>query len=348
MVNAIKSEATRTYDNMLKSASSKNTVSAYKRVIPQFVEMMWGVEIKDLNADMLESITPNDVEERYINILKEDGLINTSIINYLNTVRTFINKLEANKIFQDVNYFYLKNSALSTSSLKKDGKRRSKLGLNHYEMFHEWLLDYKWSSRYEDKREKYALVLRFMFKTAVRIDSTFNNVHWKDFVYEEDINRNEGWVLYALDKGSKWNRKPINKDFYNELRELFYNGDDEELVFGELSKRKFTNLMAEFSKEINREFTPHSIKVGAGTALYNMTKNLLLVQSFLDHEDPKTTMAYIRIDDNMTQTGSYIMSSDINVEKVNELSYDDLVRIITRRKDLAYSILAEAEKEGLV
>lgn len=326
---------------------SENSKASYERVVPQFFQLTSGVDVSEITADTLEIITPDDVYEKYINELRLMGFKDSTISNYISVVRSFVTTLEDNKLFSDINYDYLKKTALSTKRLKNDLENRKKMSTSDYEDFSEWLISRDWSKRYQDRGIKYAMALKFMFVTAIRVDSAFNSVKWSNIKKELDDYGNITYVIYALDKGSKVNKKPISIEFYTELKEVMYNGDEDELIFKGLNKRSFQELMKEFSDTTGREMTPHSIKVGAGTKLYKMTKDIFKVQRFLDHSDPKVTMRYIRVDD-MTESGSYMLSSEITIEELDELSYDDLVNIIKKKPELAYTVINDAKKIGLI
>lgn len=339
--------AEKIYLNWIQQVSD-NSKSSYSRIIPQFLDMALHSDITSITDDKLESLTPSDIYERYVSKLRLMGYKDSTIANYISVVRSFIRELEENRMFSDIDYKYLKETALSTKRLRNDGVNRGKMSATDYEAFSDWLLEREWSKRYKNKGIQYALALKFMFSTAIRINSTFNNIHWSDIKQNFDIHGNFGYIIHALDKGGKINKKPITEEFYEELRENLFTGDEEDLVFGEVSKQTFTRLMSEFSKETDREITPHSIKVGAGTKLYTITKDLLKVQKFLDHSDPKVTLRYIRTNQDITESGSYILSSNINVDEIQNISYDNLVRIIKSKPELAYTIINDAKKGGLI
>ena len=339
--------AKKVYDNWL-SQVSENSKASYNRVVPQFFHMTFRSDIESITDDMLESLTPVDVSERYIRILKNEGYKNSTIANYMSVVRSFVSELEANKMFSDIDYIYLLNTALSTKRLKDDSSQSTKMSVDDYEEFGQWLIDREWSSRYKEKGVQYSLALKFMFVTAVRVNATFNNIKWNNIKPNFDSHGNFGYIVYALDKGDKVNKKPITEEFYEELKKELFTGDEEDLVFGELSNQTFTRLMKEFSEATGREITPHSIKVGAGSKLYSMTRDLLKVQKFLDHDDPKTTLRYIRTNQDITESGSYILSSEISVDELDNISYDNLVSILKAKPELAYAVIGNARKDGLI
>lgn len=288
------SVAGKVYDNWINQVMG-NSQASYQRVIPQFLYMTLRKNMYNITANDLESLTPSDVYERYIAKLKEEGFKDSTISNYISVVRSYVGELEDNRVFDDIDYNYLKETALSTRRLKNDRSARAKMSSGDYEAFSEWLIEREWSKRYAHKGEQYALALKFMYVTAIRVNSTFSNIRWLDIKRNFDNHGNFGYIVHALDKGGKINKKPITEEFYNDLKEKLFTGDKEKLVFGDLSKQGFTRLMREFSEETDRDVTPHSIKVGAGTKLYSMTKDLIKVQRFLDHSDPKVTLRYISL-----------------------------------------------------
>lgn len=334
------------FEIWVSSKGSKATRESYKRVVPQFFKLMFDKEVEDITELDVLGIIPMVVEERYINyLIKEEGMKESTIKNYLAIVSSFIEYLSSNKLF-DVNYKFITDIALSGKSLKDDSGKRELMPEEEYESFREWLLNKKFAKRYGNLNEKYALALELMYSTAIRIDAAFNKLKWSGIVWETDLMGNKGWTIYVVDKGSKTNRKPINNDLYNRLRETFYNEEDGDnsLVLTGASKQSFTRLMKEYSEETGVKMTPHSIKVGAGTKLYSMTKDIVLTSKFLDHADTKTTERYIRTDDDRTNTGSYIMSTPIDECQLEVLSLDDLKDILDKRSDLKRAILLEASK----
>lgn len=335
------------YDNWIDNCRSGHTKESYSRIVPMFFNMTLGIEIEEITSEILKEIKPALVDVYYKRPLIAKGLKQSTVINYLKVVGAFFYELEVNDLFPNVNYLKIKERALSYDRLKDDTQARSRMSVTDYDVCYDWLMNKEFSKRYHDKGIKYAAALKFMYTTAIRIESTFANIKWKNIVRTEDFIGQEGWTIYAKDKGDKVNEKPISDEYYEELHSLLYEGSDDDLVFQGLSKQGFTRLLKEFSDETGRKVTPHSIKVGAGTKLYSMTKDLVLTQRFLDHEDPKTTVRYIRNDDR-SQTGSHMLSKNIDIDMLDNISYEDLLSIVKDRKDLAYSTVLEAERRGVI
>lgn len=349
MINTkvINKEVKRVYDFWLKN-SSENSRSNYSRIIPQFCEMVWGKEVEEINANDIDDLERAVVYERYVEPLKEQGMKNSTVMTYVYNVRSFIGELRDNRVFRDegVDYDHCISTALSID-IKDDRVGRAKISFDDYELFTEWL-GKKFSGRYSDKNIKYPLVAKFMFITGVRINSVFSNIRWNNIKLERDTYGIDSYVVYALDKGAKVNRKPITPDFYNEIKEQFYQGNDEDLVFKGLSKQGFQRLIKEYCNETGIDFTAHSIRVSSATKLYRMTRDIYQVSRFLDHESVETTKRYIRVDDDVTQFGSYVLSSNIDLSSLDKLSEMDLKAIIGQDDVLAYTILSIAKSRGLV
>lgn len=340
------------------SMQAARTKEKYQRVIPQFFQMMCGKLMQEIQANDLDSISRMDVQEKYFKPLKDKGFKNSTLRNYASIVKSFLSELEKNEVFYDqayTGYKKLREVALDTTRLKDDTENRKTMSEDGYEALHNWLVNGReWSERYAHKAEQYQLALEFMFNTAVRLNATFNNIKWKNIKFESDSQGNQSYVVYAKDKGGKVNKKPISIDFYDKLKDVMYEGDDNALVFGAINKRSFSNYIKEFSEETGYEFTPHSIKNGAGTKLWNMTHDPIKVTYFLDNNSLESTMKYILEKNNITkennflESGSYILSSSTNLASINDLEYTDIMEIISDNPDIAYQIISKAKQRGII
>lgn len=334
------------YNYWIKSSVSENTKKSYRRVMPQFFSMMFDKEIKDITKEDIDSILPLSVAKKYKEPLSLAGNKNSTIIQNMSVVSSFFRQLEVNRVF-DVNYQWLKEACFNTKRIKNDQQHRGNMSYNDYQNVKTWLSQYEFHVRYADKKDKYPLLLEFMWNTASRITAVFN-LKWSDIKYEEDGLGNYGYTAYIHDKGGKVNKKALTNDFYNRLKDVLFQDSFDDKVFKDLSQIGFTGLMKEYCEISDKEFTPHSIKRGSVTFLYSITHDLVLTQRFADHDDPKTTVGYIQAEEDRTKQGSYIISKKFDFDKLNELSKDDLLNIINENKDLQYRMLMEAEKRFLV
>lgn len=333
---------------------SENTKIQYERVLINFMDMVLGVSLDEIKPETIAILSDEGgadlVSEKYTHAYRSAGISDATIDNYLTTVRSYIQKLKDNRYGKElgIDYTYITDTVLSSKNFKKKNtKKQPVLSEKQFNDMYEWFENYPFHSRYADKAKKYALALKFMYITGIRIDAVFEKMKWNNIKYEEDAFGNKAWVVYVLDKGEKITPVPIRVDFYEEIKDCLFNGKEDELVFGDISKQRFAVYMTEYSDEKGIEaLKPHSIRRGAASKLYLMTKDPIKVQHFLGHADLKTTMRYIRAEDNISESGSYILSSDINVDKVKEISYDRLVKIITTHPELALRVLSENERMG--
>lgn len=332
------------FNNWIDSCQSEKTKVSYSRIVPQFFQMVFDKELKDVNVADMDSLIPSLVKTKYTNTLLDKGFKQSTVIHYLKVVGSFFNELEINRVFPDVNFKKLIHQSLNYDRLKNDKKPRARMTMGDYEACMNWILnEKKFSKRYQYKAKEYASALKFMFVTGLRVSAAFENAKWCDIKRTEDYLGQDGWTVMVVDKNNEITEKPISDEYYEELRHAMYKGNDNDLIFKDVSKQGFMNLLKEFSEETGRDLTAHSIRVGAGTRVYAMTKDLVLTQRFLGHKDPQTTIGYIRNEDRY-QTGSSILSTKLNYNAIDELSHEELLEIVKSRKDIAYGVMVEINK----
>lgn len=329
----------------LKRAESKNTKMNYQKVLKTFSEMTFKLgHAEEMNEGHWSNLKPSDVRNNYIEPLQKEGLQNSTIKYYIRVVGAFVTHMERYKEFNGVDTAYIKTACLETKTISDDTVSRSKLGASEYYEFVEWLQDERFEGKNVELGYKYALAAEFMFKTASRLTAVFKHVKWSDLIWEGDSYHNYGWTAYILDKGRKMNKKVIPTSLYEKLYDSFFEGDNSKPVFDDLSSQVFSRLMREYGESVGKDYTPHSLKVGAGTEVYNRTKDLVRTMEFLDHSDPKTTLKYIRLDDDRTKKGGYILSLDVNKDRLSELTKEQLMSIIASDSAMSMAVAREAEE----
>ena len=232
------------FNYWIESSNSEGTKKAYGRIVPQFFQMLLGKDLQDVTKDDLESLVPLTVNKKYKEELSKSGIKNSTIINNLTVISGFFKQLEINKVFEGVNYAWIREVLLSTKRIKSDKEHRGNMSFKDYEDIKDWLSKYSFAERYAEKSEQYALLLEFMWVTASRISAVFN-VRWSDIRYEEDGIGNYGYVVYVYDKGGKINKKPISTELYNRLKNSLFKEDVVSKVFSNLSQIGFTKLIKE-------------------------------------------------------------------------------------------------------
>lgn len=351
-VNRKKKKVDEVFNSFI-NIQSDNTKGKYERVIKDFFKMVYNKELSDITPDDLEATEVYDVRNRYFTELIAQGYKKSTVMNYASIVRSFLSELERSRVFFDEDFYdyeRLRDTVLSTKHYRDDTEERKTMGSREYELFYDWLANgRKWSKRYKHLAEKYQAVLEFMHNTAIRIDATFK-IQWHNIKFESDHLGNQAWVVYAEDKGDKVNKKPISNDYYDMIKETFYQEDTKptDYVFGELSKRTFQDLCKQFSDETGFKITAHSIKNGAVTALYNRTLDPYQVMKFADHESLETTMKYIRRDNSFLNAGSYILSSNISIDILNKIEYNDIIDVVNENPEIAYQIINKLKKKGKI
>ncbi|WP_461199204.1 tyrosine-type recombinase/integrase [Enterococcus sp. N249-2] len=337
------------FDNWLENSNSKNTKDSYKRIVPQFFSLTMNKDLQEVEEEDINNLTMMSVDKNYKEyILKELGYKKSTLINYLTIVSSFFKQLEIYETYDNVNYSLIINIFLSSSRIKNDQMHRKNMSFSDYEDFKQWLRSGNaFSDRYKSKGYQYSLVLEFMWVTAARIDATFNT-KWSDIKYESDGLGQFGYTVFVHDKGDKINPQPISEEFYLLLKDELFQGDISDRIFKKLSLKGFSELTRLFCKNFDKDFTPHSIKRGAVTHLYNLTHDLVLAQRFAAHEDPKTTVRYINENPDRTTQGSYILSSSFDVDDINHLSKEELIDVIMSRKDLAFGVLQQSKVMNLL
>lgn len=330
-------------DSLGESAQSN-----YSNNIKEFFQMMFGKDVSEVTEQDLSSIRPHDVRVKYINVLTNDCK-NSTIKYKIKNVRQFINKLNVNRVYQDVNYAFISDVALSTRDLRDDSSRTRKMTKEDLESLKEWFVNERYAEgRHSYKGEIYATLVDFMFVTGSRISASFK-VKWTDIKHRKDDYGQLAYVIYIKDKGNKLEMFPITDEFYNQLRDVLYDGNDDQTLFHNISQRGFTNDIKKFAEELDLHeediFTPHSIRSLAITTYYGMNKDIVATKNFANHESIETTVGYIQDDNNFMMSGSYMLSSpEVTIDDISELSKEELLNIIKDKKDIIHYIYSNKDK----
>ncbi|MBS4462240.1 site-specific integrase [Aerococcaceae bacterium zg-B36] len=340
------------YNHWLDMCDSEATRRKYESVPRDFFRMMFEKEIEDIDKIDILSISPMSVNRKYLQVMKDRGIKNTTIINRLSVLNSLFKKMAAYQLYDnEVNYTLLFDEVFSSKKIKSDSVKTASLTHENYLKIMDWLENVRFadSPRHKVKGKQYALLLDTMWHTAIRISAIFN-LKWSDIKYEADDFGVMGYVAYPKDKGSKTNYKPLSDELYLELYDTFYSGNEEEPIFSEISQTGFTCLLSEYSESFNIKVTPHSIKRGAVSYLYAITKDPVVTQRFADHEKFDTTLRYIENNKSRTEHGSYYLDdSNVDLEALSKLNFKDVCDILKNdRKDILVAIYYKALEKGLI
>ncbi|HFI0683138.1 TPA: tyrosine-type recombinase/integrase, partial [Streptococcus suis] len=285
-------------------------------------------ELEDLEESDFLELNTESVQKDYLHKLRQDGNSDYTIRGKLKSVSSFFRFLDAKNCFKSVNFKYMLKYVLSTNKLADDSKETKAMTVNDYHSMKEWLVQTRFANN-PQRGIGYSLLLEFMWITASRINAVFS-LTWEDFRFEKDSYDVEGWTVYVRDKGNKINKKPLLDDtFYDRLKEALYSGNPKDEVFGTLSKRGFGDLLKEFSEPYGGDLTPHSVKKGAVTHVYRMTKDIVLCRKLADHEDIRTTLHYIEDEDDRLSHGSlYLVNTESDYEDVKKAVGEEMYNMI--------------------
>lgn len=336
MIELMQSTST-IFESWIDNQKSDRTATEYRRVTIATLDKLFNKSISDLSAEDFNDLTPHEIKKQLILPFREEGYKDSTIKHYFVIIQAFIAELENNRIFKDVNLAYVRSKCFSTKSLNSDGERTAPMLPSDFDGFTAWVKKYKFRGVDVNLPLKYSLLTNLMYRTAIRVAAAIE-LKWSDIKLETDFSGDTGWTIFVRDKGGKLNKKPISDQMYDELHDSLHEPNKEK-IFSGVSKRSFERLMKKYSDETGREINPHSIKVGAATRLYNMTHDLIKVQRFCDHEDPKTTAGYIRDSGLRSDTGSLILSKSYDPETLDKLSKQELLELIKQNKEIEFALI---------
>lgn len=327
-----------TWGNSLRS---HNTYRSYMVSANLFCKMVFNKEPKDLTEEDLKELRYSDTLNKFVKPLRDKGVKDSTIKTHLTAMRSMIKIVRRERIFPDLDFTAITSDALSSNMLStRDVEHHEAMSLKELSAMEKWLKEKKCNGR-PSLGKKYAMLVDFMYKTAIRITATLT-ITWKDFTLLNSPYGGDWAVLEVIDKGKKLNRKYLTQKYYYELKEAFYDGDDEAAVFGCLSQNTLRSYFKSYDELTGQHFVIHSLKAGAATTLYAMTKDLLMVRDFCDHESVKTTENYIHSQKDPNMSGTAVLTTGYDSKKLNNLSKDELLMLIHSRPEIESSVCAAA------
>lgn len=337
----------RTYESFIDTRKSKQTKIKYARTINDFMLKLFEKNIKDITKENLISLKYSVVYRKFIKAERKRGIKDSTIKISLTIVSSFFDFMDKEEIFNDIDLNRIRTRCFNVNGLVNDVEHIRPMSKKDLERLKDWLRKRSYKSRDRDIGNKYAMLVDFMFVTAIRSSAVFK-IKWQQFDIYDSSYGGRFVDLQEIDKGSKHNTKTLAFDFYQNMYDLLYKGNDNDLVFKGLSKRNLISYMQIFSDETGIHITPHSIKVGAGTYVYSVTKDLVKTSRFLDHDSVETTMRYIRENGNPNEKGSVIASRSYDYGKLDGMSKEDLLHIIKNRVELETIVYSDAVQIGLI
>ena len=313
-----------------KSLDSENTAKNYKSSIINFFEYL-GSDIKRVTEDDLCNLSLESFDEYIIYLKKKEKLANSTIMNRVRAVQSFLKYLKADKI-RNINTDYFSY----ITKLKDNSEEYGKLSVDEVYQMAEL------SRQEKDKGEiKYYLIL-FALDSCLRL-SEILNLKWKD------IKKNEsGYYISLIGKGGKRHRKGISENFYNTLVEnLKGKRTREDLIF-DISKKGVDRLMKRLREQMkfeeDRNIVFHSIRKAGITHHYHITNDPLAAMKAGNHSSFDTTKKYTQEHD-YGAIGAVSMADSVDVNILDSLSKEELLRVIKDSNKSIQLMLAKKAKE---
>lgn len=167
---------------------------------------------------------------------------------------------------------------------------------------------HKARARQKEWKERDKLIILMFLSTGMRCSALFKlNV--------SNIDLEHGRIT-VTDKGDKVFNYVISADLYKsiiewlEKRKSILAGIQEDALFincqkKRISQKGITDIVNKYAAAIGRpEISPHKLRATYGTQLYNQTKDLVFVQTCMNHNNPRTTELYIRGDKEQYKTAA--------------------------------------------
>lgn len=339
-------ELTKAIDSWVNSYQSENTRIKYTQALDDFSTMVFNKKPSQLTQEDLVGISYSATVNKFVEPLRGSGIKDSTIKLSLTAVRQFMKVLRRDKVFDGVDYNYINEDCLTVNLKNNDVNHHEALSLEELKDMKRWFKEKKYRSSDILLGEKYAMLVDFMYSTVVRVDATMN-ITWDDFTLLKSPHGGSFAILKVIDKGHKLNEKPLHREYYDKLKALFYKGDPHGKVFEDLTKDSLRRYFKQYSEVLGRRVSPHSLKAGAATTLYAETHDIILVRDFCDHDSVTTTESYIRRSDNPNLTGSAIRTANFDYDKLNDLSKEDLLRLVKNRLEIKNTIYIDALDQGL-
>lgn len=324
------------------SLSSINTMKKYNVSVRLYCEMVFNKGPRELTQQDLSNLNYGDTINKFVSPLREKGVKDSTIKSHLTAMRSFVKMIRREKIFDGVDFSEINNYMLTVDTLStKDTKHHEAISLEELKDIENWLKKKRYKNDDGHTGEKYAMLIDFMYKTAIRVSAVFS-IKWSDFTLTSSPYGGNWAMLDVIDKGKKLNTKSLTRDYYEGLEELFYDGKEDDLVFKDLTQASLRSYFQEYSGMVGKNIVIHSLKAGAATTLYAQTKDLILVRDFCDHESVKTTEAYIHRQKDPNQSGTAILTAEYDYSKLDSLSKEQLLMLIHEKPEIENMIFSSA------
>lgn len=280
------------YYDMKDGGKSYTTARCYVDYVIHFIHFVTGKTIKE---NFYKNITSTDIK-RYMNEIKtkedEDG----NVVEIGDEIRAV--RWSALNLF----FRFLKENNYITEN-PVDGTKRPRARVEHTVTYLtkeeiSAMLDKVRTEAKDIFVNRDLCILSLAITTGLRISAICN-------INMQDINFKENYIS-VIEKGHKRRKIPFG-DNIKELLQLwiadrkkyFKRLDTDALFVSQQRKRISTDtvrrMVTTYTKGItNKHITPHKLRASCAVAVYDQTKDIMLVADMLGHDSIETTTRYTR------------------------------------------------------
>ena len=280
------------YYDMKDEGKSYTTAKCYINYVIHFVFFVTGKTIKE---NFYKNITSSDIK-RYMNDIKTKIDENGNVVEIGNEIRA--TRWSAINTF----FMFLKdNNYITENPVEKT--KRPKARTEHQVTYLDKEEIALMLQKVKDESKPMFMnrdlcILSLAITTGLRINAICN-------INIGDINFNEN-TISVIEKGHKRRKIPFGdniKDYMNawlkDRKTYFRDADTDAFFVSQKRERLSTDMVRRMLKKYtngvtNKHITPHKLRASCAVAVYDQTKNILLVKDMLGHESVQTTTRYTR------------------------------------------------------
>lgn len=303
-------------------SGSKSTQKAYRSDIKNFFNWK-GIEAETYTD--LVKLTKYDLKLNVNEILNYQIHLKDEVGNSAQTINRKIGTVNNLYTFLLSRGFVTQEDVNAFADLPKLKGSTESYGAATIDELEEWVKYIRnKKTRGRQKNLTKSNIMEFTVQTGYRLSSILE-LNLNDFVMEDDrVN-----VYADKTKGGKSEVRPISKDFYNRLLEMYeLEGNGDGKMFN-ISAGGIDLMMQDIRNTFNisskRNIVFHSLRKCGGTHVYKHSGNDLTIASdFLGHSDTKVTELYLDTKTN-EDMGYITMRERTDMDLFKEVSHEDLI-----------------------